>query len=519
MQHILPRAIFLALFASAALAQPPEPAPEIPPREEAPSAPPESTEEETPGEEETPPTRPARPAPEAESDPTGEPEGASPSGIESPGEAPSADAGVGAVSGAQPRRNLAREAEGPLLPIVSWDPSPPPPPALARPTGPAPEPTDAEDADAETSAHPEALDDPEVPAEPAGAEESAAAEESAGAEESEQAPGAPSGERPAVPMGSADARSAVPEREPLTGGSETIRYVRSVTPQTIVQPVIQSGDDENSALGEELTTFVDALDTERSAGAIAVLTLLLLVSILGARVLRRSLQGLAPRGLLPSLFRSLNLVLRSLALVLLVFLVLQLLPERLAFALLLAVGGFAVAVGWAFGDVLPDFVAGVVLLFENRVRRGVWITGEGYGGQVERFDLRSTHLRDAQGHRVAVPNRRVLSSPFTIDRSHEREQEVELILPEGSAAKIRQALRDAVVSSPWVYPGAEPIVLRDPEDPRRWRVRGRLLEAHFGARFEGELLERVEEQLERAAHLELQKALDDHDDAPQHDEP
>ena len=37
--------------------------------------------------------------------------------------------------------------------------------------------------------------------------------------------------------------------------------------------------------------------------------------------------------------------------------------------------------------------------------------------------------------------------------------------------------------------------LRDPGDASMWRVRARLLEATFGARFEGELLERAEAYL------------------------
>lgn len=444
--------------------------------------------------------------------PTAEPPSAEPPSVEPPSAEPTYF-DPEELTGYEPPEYAPAE----LLPALRGY-SPPPPSTLLRPLA-LPTEADAGVAELDAGVPVEAPSE----ADDAGSPESGEEAPAEGAESTSAADGAESGEGArAANAASADAPASDVRDEIRSTRDELAELVRNVerpAPQTIVQPVIQGSDDELSALGEELTTFLDALDTDRSFGAVIVLALLLLLSILLAGVLRRGAGRLAPRGLLPSLFRGGNLLLRTLALVFFVFLILQLLPDRLAFALLLAVGGFAVAVGWSFGDVLPDFVAGVVLLFESRIRRGAWITGEGYGGQVESFDLRSTHLRDAQGHRVAVPNRRVLASPFTIDRSHEREQEVELILPDGSAAHIRQALRDAVVSSPWVFPGAEPIVLRDPKDPRRWRVRGRLLEAHFGGRFEGELLERVEEALERAEELELQNALDAHERAPEDAEP
>ena len=78
----------------------------------------------------------------------------------------------------------------------------------------------------------------------------------------------------------------------------------------------------------------------------------------------------------------------------------------------------------------------------------------------------------------------------------EAELEV-VVLLEGyrDAGKVRMALTDAILSSPWVLAGANPIVLRDPADPVVWRVRTKLLEPRFSVHFEGELLERVEDLL------------------------
>ena len=82
------------------------------------------------------------------------------------------------------------------------------------------------------------------------------------------------------------------------------------------------------------------------------------------------------------------------------------------------------------------------------------------------------------------------------DTGAEAEHEVVVRL-EGyhDASRVRLALNDAILSSPWVLAGATPVVLRDPADPVVWRVRSKLLEPRFSVHFEGELLERVEDLL------------------------
>src|SRR5690606_23617542 len=63
------------------------------------------------------------------------------------------------------------------------------------------------------------------------------------------------------------------------------------------------------------------------------------------------------------------------------------------------------------------------------------------------------------------------------------------------AAVIREALRDGVITSPYVHGGVPPTVSRDPLDPKVWRVRARLLHPRYATTFEGQLLERTEEML------------------------
>ena len=209
-------------------------------------------------------------------------------------------------------------------------------------------------------------------------------------------------------------------------------------------------------------------------------------------------EGFPSDGLIPNALALVHVGMRLVVLALALAFIVRALPPRLSLVMLLAFAGLAVAIGWSLRDVMPDLVASLVIAFERRIRRGVWVSGDGFAGHVERLGLRAALLYDTHGNRVMVPNREIVRAPVTAGvGDHARELEVEVRIA-GPAEEVRAALRDAVLTSPWVHPDAKPVVLRDPADPERWRVRGRLLEASFGARFEGELLERAEALLGRS---------------------
>jgi small-conductance mechanosensitive channel len=192
---------------------------------------------------------------------------------------------------------------------------------------------------------------------------------------------------------------------------------------------------------------------------------------------------------------ALVFVLRLVGLGLLLAIVLELVPggpDWLLWTLIV----LALVVGWSVRDLFADVVAGGVLAAERRVKKGMWVSGDGFQGTVEGRSLRATWLRDGQGHRLTVPNRAMVGAPMVYDAGADAEHEVVVRL-EGydDAGKVRMALTDAILSSPWVLAGATPVVLRDPADPVVWRVRTKLLEPRFSVHFEGELLERVEDLL------------------------
>ena len=71
----------------------------------------------------------------------------------------------------------------------------------------------------------------------------------------------------------------------------------------------------------------------------------------------------------------------------------------------------AVVAGWSVRDLFADVVAGGVIAAERRVKKGVWVSGDGFQGTVEGRTLRATWLRDGQGHRLTAVSYTHLTLP------------------------------------------------------------------------------------------------------------
>jgi hypothetical protein len=282
---------------------------------------------------------------------------------------------------------------------------------------------------------------------------------------------------------------SVEEREPPS--RERPRDVRDAAP-TFSMPRI------DPAVEEELWGVFDSLpglpSPRRSWPArIAVLALLALLAF-GLGRLRTRL----PRtGLLPRASSLAHLLARVSLFLGIVVVASHLVPAEMMPVVFMVMLAMAAAVGWSLRDFLPDVIAGVVLLFESRMRPGVWVSGDGFSGFVERVGIRATWLRDVYGHREAVPNHRVVSSTLVLESAADAMQEVRLRIDRpASAAETRTAIYDATLASPWILSHPAPVVLRDPRDENTWLVRAKLLHQKYAGRFEGELLERTEEMLD-----------------------
>ncbi|MCB0078664.1 MAG: mechanosensitive ion channel family protein [Anaerolineales bacterium] len=81
-----------------------------------------------------------------------------------------------------------------------------------------------------------------------------------------------------------------------------------------------------------------------------------------------------------------------------------LLPEFTATSLLTGVGFGSVAVGFAFRDILQNFLAGILILLTEPFRIGDQIVMDSFEGTVDDIQIRATLLKTYDGRRVVIPN-------------------------------------------------------------------------------------------------------------------
>ncbi len=74
----------------------------------------------------------------------------------------------------------------------------------------------------------------------------------------------------------------------------------------------------------------------------------------------------------------------------------------------------SVAIGFAFQDIVKNFLAGILLLLQEPFAIGDEIIVSDFQGKVERVALRATRIRTYQGEEVVIPNSIVFTSPVQV---------------------------------------------------------------------------------------------------------
>jgi len=73
-------------------------------------------------------------------------------------------------------------------------------------------------------------------------------------------------------------------------------------------------------------------------------------------------------------------------------------------------GGLGVGIGFGLQNIVSNFAAGLILLFERPIRQGDMIEMGAIGGVVEKIGMRATLVRTWRGSELVVPNSQLLSS-------------------------------------------------------------------------------------------------------------
>ena len=82
--------------------------------------------------------------------------------------------------------------------------------------------------------------------------------------------------------------------------------------------------------------------------------------------------------------------------------------------LVAGLGLSSVAIGFAFKDILQNFIAGLFLLWRQPFRVGDEIVAGNYSGRVEEITARSTRIHTYDGERAVIPNADVYTQPVLV---------------------------------------------------------------------------------------------------------
>jgi len=95
-------------------------------------------------------------------------------------------------------------------------------------------------------------------------------------------------------------------------------------------------------------------------------------------------------------------------------------PSFKAANLIQLLGIGSVAVGFAFRDVLQNFLAGILLLWNQPFRIGDQIVLKQFEGTVEDIQTRATTMVTYDGRRVVIPNAELFTNSVTVNTAYEK---------------------------------------------------------------------------------------------------
>lgn len=195
--------------------------------------------------------------------------------------------------------------------------------------------------------------------------------------------------------------------------------------------------------------------------AVAVVTLALafLLARLVKRVVRSSTRS---AGVRPGLSLLISRVWSGAIITLGILLSLAIAIPSLDFAAALgALGIGGIVIGFALKDIVQNFLAGILILFNRPFRLGDQIrTGE-HEGTVEDIQVRATLLRTYDNRRVVIPNSELFTNRVVVNTAYDKVRlSVTFTVPSTeSLTRIRGLILDTVASVPEVLEDPGPQVL------------------------------------------------------------
>lgn len=88
--------------------------------------------------------------------------------------------------------------------------------------------------------------------------------------------------------------------------------------------------------------------------------------------------------------------------------------------LIAGLGVSSVAIGFAFKDILQNWLAGLLILLRQPFNTHDQIEVNGYEGTVERIETRATIIKTYDGQRVVIPNSDIYTNSVLVKTAHEK---------------------------------------------------------------------------------------------------
>lgn len=94
-------------------------------------------------------------------------------------------------------------------------------------------------------------------------------------------------------------------------------------------------------------------------------------------------------------------------------------PSFHASDLIKMLGIGSVAIGFAFQNILQNFLAGILILMQEPFQIGDWINVTGLEGRVEDIQTRATVVATAKSTRIVIPNAVLFTNPVVVGEPKE----------------------------------------------------------------------------------------------------
>ncbi len=121
----------------------------------------------------------------------------------------------------------------------------------------------------------------------------------------------------------------------------------------------------------------------------------------------------------------------------------------------------SIAIGFAFKDIFQNFLAGLLLLWNQPFHVGDEIKSGDFEGEVEDIDIRATLIRLYTGERAIVPNSSVYTNPIVLKTAFPaRRAKIQIAVEDDRPAEdVRQTVEKAIQQTPGVLSKPAPNVV------------------------------------------------------------